>query len=83
DVDLIRREVDIIDPQVIVSCGNRRDVARLFDLDDVMKDDSLNYSRGKVNEKEKLFFYPRHPSHGASSAKTYAQLKASWQVAHA
>jgi len=71
DKEFILREVDIIDPQVIVACGMWGHLVWLFDLDDLPKQDKFSYTRGR------LYLSTRHPVR-ADNQKTYNQLKELW-----
>lgn len=76
DREFIIREVDVIDPQVIVACGTWGHLVWLFDLDDLPKQDKFSYAGGR------LYLSTRHPVR-ADNQKTYDQLKELWLKAKA
>lgn len=71
DRKFILREVEIIDPEVIVACGTWGHLVWLFNLDDLPRQDKFSYTGGR------LYLSTRHPVR-ADNQKTYKQLRALW-----
>ena len=80
DKEFIRREVDFIDPEVVVACGTRGHLVWLFSLDDLPRRDELSLSYSGEGNKKRLFLFTRHPVR-AHNEKTYNDLKKLWGVA--
>ena len=78
DKEFIRREVDIIDPKVIVACGTRGHLVWLFALDDLPRQDKLALSYSKNG----LYLFTRHPARiRGKNQDSYNELKELWNKA--
>jgi hypothetical protein len=80
DKEFIRREVDLIDPEVLVACGTRGHLVWLFGLDDLPRRDQLPLSCSGEGNKKRLFLFTRHPVR-AHNERSYNDLKRLWGVA--
>ncbi|MCK4426986.1 MAG: hypothetical protein KAW16_00730 [candidate division Zixibacteria bacterium] len=76
DKEFIKKEVDIIDPQVIVTCGTWSHLVWLFDLENLPMEDKPPFSY----TKNRLYLSTRHPVR-ANNRETYDELKKLWDRA--
>jgi hypothetical protein len=73
DKEFIKKEVDIINPQVIVACGTWSHLVWLFDLENLPMEDKPPFSY----TKNRLYLSTRHPVR-ANNRETYDELKKLW-----
>jgi len=76
DREFIKREVEIIDPQVVVACGTWSHLVWLLDLEGLPIEEKPPFSYSK----NRLYLCTRHPVR-ADDRKTYNELKKLWERA--